>query len=580
MTGNFVKIASVNLKVINYPAVGIKQVLSPMLSDIVATPKGYDDNSGSISQDTKVNKAVLFGRAAPNVSPVKTSASGASDGKITGTDTTMEYSKDGGSTWLPCQASETTGLPAGTYLVRYQATDELPASSTATVIITDGGTSPGPGPGPGPGGGGGSEGKTVTVPVSGDEKTVHVEAEVNGQEANLVIEADELDTVINKAVETGVVVIEVAALDMDISSAVIPHDAFSTIAEAANNPDNDVTGLRVEMKDGSVEFDAAALKSLSAQTGEYDLRLVVDDTDVAGLNAVQKDSLEEQNILAVYDIYMVSNGRRLTNFEGGQATVTVHHKLEDGQPIAGIVVLYVADNGEITKMPFVIEGREVVFTVTHFSNYVITYDKNAPGSHMGYADCPRDVTCPIEPFTDTVNDYWWHDGIHYCVENGLMVGFPGSIFGPNEPLSRAQIVMILWRMEGSPAVGYAMTFEDVPEGQWYTEAVRWAQSTGVVLGYSDRAFGPNDNITREQLAAILHRYAGYKKIDVSVRASLAKYTDVYEISDWAVENVRWANAAGMIQGRTLTTIVPKDDTTRAEAAAMIQRFCVNIIGYK
>ena len=120
-----------------------------------------------------------------------------------------------------------------------------------------------------------------------------------------------MDTVINKAVETGVVVIEVAALDMDIRSAVIPHEAFYAIAEAANSPYNDVTGLRVEMKDGSVEFDATALTSLAAQAGENDLRLVVDDTDVAGLNSAQKDSLKEQNVLAVYDIYMVSNGRRL-----------------------------------------------------------------------------------------------------------------------------------------------------------------------------------------------------------------------------------------------------------------------------
>ena len=158
-----------------------------------------------------------------------------------------------------------------------------------------------------------------------------------------------------------------------------------------------------------------------------------------------------------------------------------------------------------------------------------------------------------------------------------MVGVAADKFAPSGTLSRAMIVTMLWRMEGSPVANYAMTFKDVPADQWYTEAIRWAQSTGVVLGYDAEHFGPNDNVTREQLAAILMRYAAFKGIDVSGRADLAKFTDKNTVSGWALENVRWAVAVGMINGRTETTIVPTGDTTRAEAACMVQRFCETVL---
>ena len=193
-------------------------------------------------------------------------------------------------------------------------------------------------------------------------------------------------------------------------------------------------------------------------------------------------------------------------------------------------------------------------------------------------ECPRDETCPIEPFTDTQNDAWWHDGIHYCVENGLMKGVTTSLFAPYRTTSRAMIVTILWRMEGSPVVNYAMTFEDVPDGQWCTEAIRWAQATGVVMGFDAGQFGPSNNITREQLAAILFRYASYKEVDVSERASLEQFTDVDRVGTWALEAIRWATAAGIVTGRSNATIDPKSNATRAEAACMIQRFCQNVLG--
>ena len=230
---------------------------------------------------------------------------------------------------------------------------------------------------------------------------------------------------------------------------------------------------------------------------------------------------------------------------------------------------------------FTVPANNVVFTAVWKAN-----DTPGPGPGPGpgpddddddYLVCPRDYTCPIEPFIDTANNYWWHDGVHFCVENGYMVGVSTDKFNPNGTLSRAMIVTILWRMEGSPVVNYAMSFKDVANGQWYTEAIRWAQSTGVVTGYNADSFGPNNNVTREQLAAILYRYADFKGMDVSERANLSKFSDASSISGWALENMKWANAVGIINGRTTTTIVPTGTATRAEAANMVQRFCEKVL---
>jgi len=192
--------------------------------------------------------------------------------------------------------------------------------------------------------------------------------------------------------------------------------------------------------------------------------------------------------------------------------------------------------------------------------------------------CPQDKTCVYAKYEDADPKVWYHDGVHFCVEKGYMNGVSKTEFSPNGTLSRAMIVTILWRMEGSPVVNYAMTFKDVEEGKWYTSAIRWAQSTGVVTGYNDDAFGPNDNVTREQLAAILWRYAKYKGYDVSVGedTNILSYDDAFTgISEWAYSALQWAVGAGVMNGIG-RNLVGKGTATRAQAACMIQRFCESV----
>lgn len=191
--------------------------------------------------------------------------------------------------------------------------------------------------------------------------------------------------------------------------------------------------------------------------------------------------------------------------------------------------------------------------------------------------CPGDKSCPMYGYTDLDMTAWYHDGVHFCIENKLMNGTSTTTFAPGATTSRAMIVTILWRLAGEPVVNYAMNFEDVDADQWYTEAIRWAASEGIVNGYSDAAFGPNDNITREQLATILYRYeqkngGGFKGMWM-IRMD---YVDLADVSDWAYEAMCWMNMNSIVNGRPGKILDPKGNATRAEAAAMLYRYCDSI----
>ena len=157
-----------------------------------------------------------------------------------------------------------------------------------------------------------------------------------------------------------------------------------------------------------------------------------------------------------------------------------------------------------------------------------------------------------------------------------MAGTSGTTFSPDTTTSRAMIAVILWRLEGSPATSEYTDFSDVADGVWYAEGVRWASSVGVVGGYPNGSFGPNDPITREQMAAMLYRYADYKGCDVTDLADLSAFTDAEDISGYAVTALRWANAAGIVGGYGDGTLRPQGNARRSEAAAMLMRFCENL----
>lgn len=188
----------------------------------------------------------------------------------------------------------------------------------------------------------------------------------------------------------------------------------------------------------------------------------------------------------------------------------------------------------------------------------------------------REIPPESLPFTDIADNAWYADAVRYVYKHGLMAGTSATTFAPDVTTSRAMIATILWRMAGSPVVNYAMTYTDVAQGQWYSEAVRWATSEGIVGGYGNGLFGTNDPITREQFAAMLYRFAQEQGYDVSIgeNTNILSYTDVADLSEYAISAMQWAVGAGIINGTgDGSTLTPQGQATRAQAAVMLTRFC-------
>ena len=179
------------------------------------------------------------------------------------------------------------------------------------------------------------------------------------------------------------------------------------------------------------------------------------------------------------------------------------------------------------------------------------------------------------PFADVASGAWYADAVEYVYENGLMSGTSASTFQPDVTTTRGMIVTVLHRLEGEPDAA-SSGFTDVADGQYFAEAVAWAAENSIVNGYGDGRFGPDDPITREQMASILYRYASFKGYDVTSSNDLGSYTDAAQISSYALTALQWANAEKLVTGTGDTTLNPKGDATRAEIAAILMRFCENI----
>ena len=174
-------------------------------------------------------------------------------------------------------------------------------------------------------------------------------------------------------------------------------------------------------------------------------------------------------------------------------------------------------------------------------------------------------------YSDVEAGRWSEGSIEYASENGYMQGVGGGRFDPEGSMTRAMVVTVLWRIDGRPAAGKS-SFSDVPGGEWYSEPVAWAESTGVVTGVGGGRFDPDGVITREQLATILYRYCGFKKLDVSEKGDVSAFTDKDKIDAWATDAVRWAVGIGLIRGVTAKTVDPLGSATREQVATILERF--------
>ena len=191
----------------------------------------------------------------------------------------------------------------------------------------------------------------------------------------------------------------------------------------------------------------------------------------------------------------------------------------------------------------------------------------------------RTVT-PDGRYKDVAEKAWYYGEVYTATGLGLMNGVSADEFEPEENMTRAMMVTVLWRLEGSPKPVGENQFKDVKDGEWFTDAIVWAAENDIVKGVSDTEFEPEENITREQIATILYRYAEKKGCDMSKRAKLDSFPDGNKVSDWAEEALSWANAEGLVNGSTEgkeTYLLPRENATRAQVAAIFVRFVANIL---
>jgi len=247
-------------------------------------------------------------------------------------------------------------------------------------------------------------------------------------------------------------------------------------------------------------------------------------------------------------------------------TVVIVADPDDGWRYESISVL--GANGKYVPVSFVKEDK----------NYVTTLSFVMP-------DCDVKITVSFEEhsasqFTDTRTDDWFYEAVEFVTDRGYFVGVSKNLFAPHKKITRSMFVAVLARLEGVDLNAYkGSDFEDVQEGAYYAPAVKWASENGIVKGYSKTKFAPDHPVTREEMCAIMYRYAGYAGLDTTIKNKdfMKRYTDVDEISPYAKKAVEWAIGVGLIHGTSRTTIAPTEYATRAQVAQIIKNLCDKVV---
>ena len=377
-----------------------------------------------------------------------------------------------------------------------------------------------------------------------------------------------------------------AAIKDGIASASVSYKDLSEAISAAKKSGEDTVTITPEIK-GKVNGIAVSLpKSAAANAAKQGVQLIVETdkarvslrAEVLGelaknsgselkLEITEKraeevsDKLAHENLdgASIVEVTLMIDGKPVTVFGGKKLLIDIPVDSKRFRAGDTCRVLVLSDDGAAERTSGqCIKKNDALFVrveTTHLSTFVVM----------------RDAALP---FTDVADTAWYADAVQYVYENGLMTGVSESEFAPDGTATRGQIVTILWRLAGSPVVNYAMRYADMDEGAWYGEAVRWAASTGVVTGYSESSFGPNDAITREQLAAILYRYVKTQGQGFTGMWYFPlRYDDAASISSWADEAMHWCVMKGLLNGTSETALSPRATATRAQLATILQRFC-------
>ena len=399
---------------------------------------------------------------------------------------------------------------------------------------------------------GGNPGGTVTPPATG----ANIAPKVTAKEgvAEVTINQTTINTAIANAKKNNqstIVITPNITGEAQKVNVELPKTSISSMVS-----ETDAT-LKVETPVGTISIPQDALTAIATQAAGSTVTMSLESVDKFSLTPTQQETVGDK---PVYDISIMSGSSHISSFNGKSITISLPYTLQEGESVGDVKVWYLNDAGELEQIDCTYDEKAglATFKTSHLSYYLV-----------GVEAAKDDF---VINFTDVKESDWFYEAVKFAVEKGLFKGTGETTFSPHQPMTRAMLVTVLYNLEGSPGAAGANNFTDVKNGEWYTNAVIWANAKDIVSGYGKGLFGTNDPITREQMASILYRYASYKGYDVTATANLSAYTDEEEISNWAKEAMNWANAEGLITGRTKTTLVPGGTATRAEVASILKRF--------
>lgn len=310
--------------------------------------------------------------------------------------------------------------------------------------------------------------------------------------------------------------------------------------------------LIIQTPIGSIEIPNKALEKISDQAEGSNVEITMDKLDKQKLTQEQKSAVGDY---VVYDISIMSKEKLISSFGGQEITISLPYALKEGQIKDKVSIWYLNDKGELEKIQCKYDESTglATFATNHLSYYIVGYDKSII-------------------FDDVNENDWFYDSVMYAVQKGLFTGTSDTTFSPNSPMTRSMLVTVLHRLGEVPASAAVNPFIDVKDSNWYMQAVKWSLENDLVKGVTSTEFKPQNNVTREQLAVMLYRFAKIKGLNTEIKGNIETFADKQNVSSWAYDAITWAVDNGLISGKVNNILDPSGNATRAEVATILQRF--------
>lgn len=372
---------------------------------------------------------------------------------------------------------------------------------------------------------------------------------------------------------------------ISVPAAAIESKVYPTLQAAVDSAKNgDIIDL---YKDVAADTKVTVAKPINFKVATNSKKFDAAKNIVAGSNTTVKVTGESSPYTYEFTYTKPSSGGSSGGSSSGKTTYKVttsavnnggvNASPSNAEKGATITITLSPDKGYKLDKLTVTDGSGKTVSTVKKSDTVYTFTMPASAVKVGVSYVKATETPSETKFNDVSANDWFASAVDYVTGKGMMNGTADNTFSPKANTTRGMVVTVLYRLENQPSTS-AASFTDVASGAYYANAVAWANANGIVSGYGSGKFGPNDKVTREQLAAILYRYAQYKKYDVSVGedTNILSYDDAQSISSYAIPAIQWACGAGVVTGKSGSKLDPKGNATRAEVAAMLMRFCENV----